>query len=199
MDLPARLSEQLSLLALGGSPDGSGLVTGLSTLVTTLGEAVSGYAGLRLTIVHSDQPVRLTAMLPPTGEPVVTSVRVPLPSLSTSSEQGGRLVVWSTVAGSLVDLAADLGYVLRPSAGAGARRAPPVLELDADLPAPGPDSGVDGLDELATLHRAAGVLIARGHHPDSVQDVLRRGAAREGVSTVAWADRLLTDPAGLTP
>jgi hypothetical protein len=192
MELTGRLVEQLSLLALGAVRDGSSLVDDLTELVSTLSEAVSGYAGLRLTLVHSGQPIRLTS-LPPVraGHQVVSSLSLALRPVSDAIEAGGRLVVWSTVAGSLVDLAADLGYVFDDADGAGRAAASSVVRLDEDLPPSGTTSGLDGLDELATIHRAAGLLIARGGDPASVQETLRAAAADDGTSTSAWAARLL--------
>jgi hypothetical protein len=192
VEQPARLIAQLSSLALRVGQDEPGLTEDLTTLVSTLSEAVSGYAGLRLRVVHSGHPVRLTALLPTRdGHPVVTSLRIPLPAASTAFEVGGRLVLWSTVSGALVDLAADVGYVLQEGGEGGDGRGPPGLELDADLPPPAGESGIDGLDELATIHRAAGLLIERGYEPGSVLATLRRRASADGLSTYAWAEQLL--------
>jgi hypothetical protein len=206
VELSTRLSAQLSLLALGSARDESGLIGDLTALVSTLSEAVSGFAGLRLTLVQGGHPVQVTSLLPAaSGQQVVTSLRVPLSKVAGAVEEGGELVVWSTVAGSLVDLAADVGYVLRgPSGTSGTsdpagRHASRELALDVDLPHAGSGSGVRGLEELASVNRAVGVLIAQGHDPRSAHDVLRRRAAEEGLSTHAWADNLLgrRDP-GLT-
>jgi hypothetical protein len=192
VELSTRLTEQLSLLALGSVSNGDGLTGDLTALVSTLSEAVSGYAGLRLTLVHDGQPVQLTAMLPPEPDlPVVTSLRMPLPDVTGALEDGGELVVWSTVPGSLVDLAADVGYVLHDRRDGTAGDASPAVALDDDLPRPGAASGVRGLDELATVHRAAGLLIEQGHDPRAAHDVLRRRAAEEGLSSYELAERLL--------
>lgn len=190
VELSRRLSEELSFLALGVERDGDGLQDGLATLVSTLSGAVSGFVGLRLTIRQSGHPVQLTALQPSrAGDQVVTSLRLPLPLVSRTFEEGGRLIVWSAVRGSMVDLAADLRYVLcATSEGSRPDRA---VQLDIDLPLPEVVSGVDGLAQLATVHRAAGLLIGRGHDPDSVHDALRDGASAAGLSTHAWALRLL--------
>jgi hypothetical protein len=192
VELSTRLTEQLSLLAVGSATDGTGLTADLTDLVATLTDAVSGFVGLCLTVVHDGHPVELTAMLPPTSaRTVVTSLRMPLPAVSDAFEDGGELVVWSSVPGALVDLAADVGYVLHDRSDGPAGRASPVVALDDDLPRPGAVSGVRGLDELATVHRAAGLLIGQGHDPRSAHDVLRRRAVEEGLSSYELADRLL--------
>ncbi|HEY0240935.1 MAG TPA: hypothetical protein VGC37_20075 [Friedmanniella sp.] len=193
MELSERLLAQLSLLPTGAERDGSALVDDLAALVTTLSEAVSGYAGLRLTLVHSGHPVQVAAMTAVRpGQEVVTSLRLALGPVSDAFEEGGRLVVWSTVPGALVDLAADLGYVFL--AGGTTRSGPPVVDLDADLALPPTISEVTGLDELATIHRAVGLLIGRGHDPATVHQTLRDGADGDSTSTYAWAVRLLGRP-----
>lgn len=194
VELAGRLVDQLSTLALGSARDGTGLVEDLAALVSTLSEAVSGYAGLSLVLVQSSQPVRLTAMLPARpGHEIVSSLRLALQPVVDTFEEGGRLLVWSTVPGSLVDLAADLGYVFATADGAG-RPGSAVVDLDQDLPATGTTSGVEGLEELATIHRAAGLLIERGEDPASVHQTLRAGATGAGTSTYAWATALLSEP-----
>ncbi len=194
MELSTRLAEQLSLLALGSVGDGPGLADDLSALVATLREAVSGYAGLRITLVQGGHPVQLTAMDPPaSGRRIASSLRVPLAPLSGASGEGGELVVWSSVPGALVDLAADVGYVFHGPPGEARRPGSAGVELDADLPGPHAGSGVHGLDELATVNRAVGVLIGQGQDPRTAQDLLRRRAADEGLTAHAYAARLLRE------
>jgi hypothetical protein len=192
VEVSARLTAQLGRVALGILSDRTSLVEDLSTLVVTLATSVSGYAGLQLTVVHTGHPVRLTTLVPPHPDrSVVTSLRLPLSPVASAFEDGGRLVLWSTVPGALVDLAADLAYVLRDPRDEAVARASPVVELDVDLPMPDAESGVDGLDELATIHRAAGFLIEQGHDPTTVHDTLRAAASANGLTSYAWAERLL--------
>lgn len=189
MELNSRLSAQLSTLALGVSRDGRGLTDQVSTLGSALAEAVSGYAGLRLTILHRDHPVQVTSLVPgPLSGAVVTSLRVLLRRAAGAADDGVRLVVWSTVPGALVDLAADMAHVLDGPPGS---PAPSAVALDDDLPLRPTTSGVEGLEQLATINRAAGVLIARGHDPRTVHEALREGAARDGSGILAWAERVL--------
>jgi len=192
VELSTRMSDQLSLLALGTVHDGSGLVGDLAALTSTLTEAVSGYAGLRLTLLHADRRVRLTALSPVAeGRDIVTSLRMPLPTVAGTTGEGGDLVVWSAVPGALVDLSADVGHVLSDPADRLVPSTPSLVELDSDLPTRGTRSGVQGLDELATISRATGVLIALGQDPRTVHDVLDARAAAEGLTAEAWSERLL--------
>jgi hypothetical protein len=194
VELSTRLSEQLSGLALGSVRDGPGVAGDLTALITTLDEVVSGYAGLRLTLLQSGYPVELTALpRQEPDQPVVTSLRIPLPPVVGVVEESGRLVVWSTVPGSLVDLAADVGYVFRGTGRATSSQVTSSVVLDADLPPPGTRSGMQGLDELATVNRAVGLLIGQGHDPGSARDVLDRRATEAGLSTYELAARLLQE------
>ncbi|MBB3326655.1 hypothetical protein [Microlunatus antarcticus] len=191
VELSAQLVDQLALVALGDARDGDGLVSDLDALVTTLHGAVPSFLGLRLTLVHSGLPVQVTSLLPGwTDGAAVTSLRLALAPVSRAFEAGGALVLWSGVPGSLVDLAADLGYVV---ARGGNDAGSPAVELDRHLPPSGITSGVEGLDELATVQRAAGLLISAGHDPVAAHETLRVGAADHGSSTYEWAVRLLDE------
>jgi hypothetical protein len=112
------------------------------------------------------------------------------------------------VAGSLVDLATDLGYVLKTATitddpkldgavreGEGqagpAHVRPPLLLLDADVPPNPAVSGLTGLSEMSAVDRAVGIMIERGHHPDVAYDALSEQAATAGVETYVYAVQVL--------
>ena len=65
------------------------------------------------------------------------------------------------------------------------------IALDADLPPPTLVSGLTGLDELATINRAVGLLIDQGHHPVQAHATLQRHAAGAGIAPHVYAARLL--------
>jgi hypothetical protein len=177
---------------LTGSLDGERpvLENQLIALTQILRRAVAGSAGLRLTVVHCGHSVTLDA----TDADARTSLGLPLPVLSPDHEPGGRAVFYSSVPGALDDLAADLTHVLGRGRGLAV-----TAELDADLPAGTGGWLITGLDELATLNRAAGVLIDQGHHPDAVHQVLR-GRAAAGLTPLAHARQLLdAQPRGPHP
>lgn len=159
------------------------LVAQVFGVLDALGAAVSGPAGLHLRVIHSGQPVTMTLTL---TDRVQTSLRIPLTLLSPTHQPGGQIVFYSTVPGAFVDLAADLTHTLhRPSS------ASETVALDVDLPAGPARSVLTGLDELAALHRAAGVLIDQGHHPDDVHQVLQDRAAAHQMTTLALARQIL--------
>lgn len=159
----------------------------LAGLITDLQDAVSGYAGVALTVVQAGQPVILSTVPAAAVETVRTSLGLSLPLLSPDFEDGGRVVLYSTTPGSLVDLAADLRHVLSPAAAPDA----PAPELDADLPPATTSSWIDGLTELATVNRAIGILLEQGHDPDSGLELLRRQAVAAGVPVHVVATELL--------
>ncbi|SDT10202.1 hypothetical protein SAMN04488543_3036 [Friedmanniella luteola] len=145
-----------------------------------------GHAGLRLTVVHSGHPVTLTAVTAERAEATRTSLGLPLPLLSPAYEPGGKAAFYSTVPGAFVDLAADLTYVLDRS-----RTRAVTIELDGDLPLVTSGVLVTGLEDLAALNRAAGILIARGQDPGTAPQALRTRAGVAGLTPLAYAHRLL--------
>ena len=185
--LPRHLLVHLHQLAAGVGGRPSTLTDPLTALATDLQEAISGYVGIALTVVRGGQPVVVTAVHPGQVETVTTSLGLPLRLLSPEFEAGGRAVFYSSTRGSLVDLAADLRHALSPHA---ARHAP-APELDADLPPAGTSSGITGLNELATVNRAIGILLEQGHDPDSGLHLLRRRALAAGVPVHVVAAELM--------
>ncbi len=187
MNSPIDLLAHLHQLAVSVG-DGPAHLTGLvDALVDDLHQAVTGYAGLAVTVRHAGHPVTLTAAVPGLIEAAATSLRLPLRLLSSSYEEGGGAVFYSTVAGALVDLAADVRYALGSASDA---RDEPVL--DEDLPPASTTSGVTGLAELATIYRATGVLLQQGHDPDALLEALRQQALAAGVAVHVVAARLLS-------
>ena len=183
--------DHLHRLALAVGGDDPQFRDDVVRLTALLEQVVSGYVGVVIAIVHTGHPIVLT-VLHENESPAVTSVGVRLASVSTSSEVDGRAVVYSDTPGSLVDLAADLAYALtdRPDDTHGMAGSRPV-ELDVDLPFTATESTITGLDELATIHRAVGYLIDRGHHPETAGDTLQGHALAAGLTTHAFAVQLL--------
>ena len=106
---------------------------------------------------------------------------------------------YAGIPGAFVDLAADLDYLYRaldpgftPSDADGDRdgHRPAVGSMSTCHPV-SVVSGFSGLIEYATINRAVGVLIDRGHRPDHAHAVLRRAAAAEGLALPDYAARLL--------
>jgi hypothetical protein len=209
VDVPTALLSDLAQLADSVDLDAALLQTPLSALVGELRAAVGSYRGLQLTVVRDGQPVTLTDISDPDEDgSIVTSLRVPLSVLGSSHDARSRVVFYASVAGSLVDLATDLGYVLKTATitddpkpdgavrdGEGQARPahvrPPVLLLDADVPPNPAVSGLTGLSEMSAVDRAVGIMIERGHHPDVAYDTLSEQAATAGVETYVYAVQVL--------
>lgn len=181
MDVPAALLRDL--LALSVSVDGDDVHDPgpeLTALVTALRTAVPSYRGLDLTLHDHGQPVILSSFLPGAEGKIATSLRLSLAGLSAGFDSRSQVIFYATTPGAFVDLAADLGYALG---------APAVL--DADLAPQTLVSQLTGLEDLATINRAVGMLIEQGEDPAEAHATLRRSAAAAGVDTHVYAARLL--------
>ena len=189
MVLPRTLLAHLHQLAADVDDRPTALTGALTNLATDLGHAVSGYAGVTVTVVQGGHPVVITALVPDRVATVATSLGLPLRLLTPACEDGSRAVFYSATPGSLVDLAADLRHVLSSVA---TPRSPLLApELDVDLPPVRTSSGVSGLTELATINRAVGVLLEQGHDPDAALVLLRQRARVTGVPVHVVAAELL--------
>jgi hypothetical protein len=155
----------------------------------------------------SGYPVVLTDLLP-SARPgwTTSSLRIPFSALGTAHNRGSKTVLYAHTPGALVDLAADLGYALnapvvstRPAidgvnpdddelAPLGAERR---LVLNADPLPHTAVSGITGMSELSAINRAVGMLIERGHTPDSAHRTLRDRATAAGVDPHVYAAQLL--------
>ena len=199
MDLPSDLAAHLRDLveSVGASDDT--LSGSLAALVEDLRTAVSSYQGLRLTLVLEGWPVTLTAFGYIDGERPATSLRLALSDLGPDFDPDSRIVFYAATPGAFVDLAADLDYAHRvrgsgstADAADGDRDGHRTADrLDIDLPPVSVVSGFAGLTEYATISRAVGVLIDRGHSPDHAHATLRRDAAANGMALPLYAARLL--------
>jgi hypothetical protein len=210
VEVPTALLSDLTKLADGVGLDAGLLQAPLKALVAELRAAVGSYRGLQLIIVRDGQPVTLTDVSGPDEDgSITTSLRVPLSLLGPAYDGGSRVVFYASLAGSLIDLATDLGHVLKTAtitaddpdrdravrdgdgrAGSAHVRSP-VLLLDADVPPNPAVSGLVGLSEMSTVDRAVGIMIERGHHPDVAYDALTEQAAAEGVETHVYAVHML--------
>jgi hypothetical protein len=175
VDISAALAADLAALTDGLGDPQVDLETQLRTLAADLARAVASFSGLTMTIRLDDRAVSFSAGAG-AGDGIgaaEASVEIPLSPL-TGAQDGSSLLVFAAVAGAFVDLAADLSYILDLN--------PVLLVLDQHLHlAATPDgAGMAGLDEYSLVNQAIGVVIARGHTPDSALEELRRLAALDG-------------------
>jgi hypothetical protein len=185
VNLSAALAADLGLLSAAIQHADGGLGPVVESLDTQLQVAVDSYVGLTITIAAEGHRISFTTSEP--GVTAHTSLSIPLTAVA-GSESGSSLVLYATVPGAFVDLAADLGWVLEIK--------PMALLLDQHLAVPAPSDGVTGLREHATINRAIGALIERGHTPESARNELRRHPGLDGGDVAAAAQRILD---GLRP
>ena len=202
MDLSTGIAAHLYVLVKSIGAGDDTLTGSLAALAVDLRTAVTSYLGLRLTLVLDGWPVTLTAFGDIDGVRPATSLRLTLSSIGPGFDPESRVVFYAASPGAFVDLAADLSYLHRVRGPAGTAYADgeverdgrrPAVALDVELPPESVASGFSGLTEYATINRAVGVLIDRGHQPERAQATLRRGAAAHGLALPAYAAKFLLE------
>jgi len=168
--------------------------TDLADLVSLLHDAfvvaVPSALGLAFTIRASPAEVTVST-LDGAATAVATSLQVPLGSW-TDLEPGSAVIFYAATTGALVDLAADLGWLLNLRSD---------VVLDGHLPNAQQPEATSGLAELSVIQQAVGVLIDRGRTPQAGRDELQT-LARESDRTVhavaaqVIRDRPSADPPG---
>lgn len=182
MDISTTLAADLEhLLRVLDLPDVD-LAQTVHDLRVKVERAVPSFVGLSLTLPVRGQPVTLTSVTHdrPTA---ASSLRLPL-DLASAARLGGEIVLFASTPGAFVDLAADLGYVLKADDGD--------IQLDQSLPTPS-RSGLFGVSKLAMVNRARGVLIGRGLTPEEAEIRLESDAVLRGVEVYQVAASVLSD------
>ena len=186
MAISPALAADLAALTDALDHDDVDLETQLDAFTAGVTLAVASYLGMRMTIAVNGCEVSFSAPdnLATTTPAIGTSLLIPLTVVS-NAQPGSTLVLYAATPGAFVDLAADLGYALGPDHTA--------LVLDEHLggPANGSGSGAHGLDGYSTINRAVGVLIGRGHTPESAHEGLARFAGLDGRDMRAAAEQVL--------
>ena len=186
MDMSGALAARLAALADPGV-DLPGMVEAVHDALLA---AVPSGLGLSITIRGGATDVIVTTVEP--GAVAAASLWVPLEALA-DVQRGSCVVFYAGTPGSLVDLAADLGWTLRLEIVWADLPLENTLVLDRHLVLD-PDAGsVSGLSELSVVDRAVGVLLARGHTPDLAVRELRTAADKSHLSVPAVAARLMSD------
>lgn len=171
MDISAALAAQLALLTQALDNPGIDLEAGLHAFTADVKVAVASYTGMTMRIELDGHDVSFTVHDDVTVEPA-TSLLIPLATLTpavTPIDAGSTLLLYAATPGAFVDLAADLSYALGIE--------PAALVLDDHLGRPADPGRLTGLDAHFAIDQAIGVLIDRGHTPESARDELHRLAA----------------------
>jgi hypothetical protein len=182
VEISAALSTDLKALTDLLDEPGTDLEATLQALAADTRQAVDSYLGLTMTLVIDGYPITLTTVEPVEVE---TSLRLPLSALGNAGLLGA-LVFYAGNPGAFVDLAADLSFAL----GLG----PDVVALDQDLTPisdPAGLTGLTGLAEMSQVNQAIGILIERGHMPDSARTELHRLANLAQTTPHAAAHQLI--------
>lgn len=182
MDISAALAAHLAVLTQALDIPDIDLEHGLQALTVDVKLAVASYTGMTMTIALDGHDVTFTVRDGPPSQVAATSLLIPLAALPTT-DTASTLLLYAATPGAFVDLAADLSYALRVD--------PPNLVLDGHLPAPAASSGMTGLDTHFAIDQAIGVLIDRGHTPETARDEVHRLAGLDHGDLRAAADQII--------
>jgi hypothetical protein len=167
MDPFGRLSQQLGDLTLTLDDPGTDLKAILDVLCDDLTAAVPSFLGLTMTLNLDGGAVALTTV--DSGPALVAGAWIEVALAMPRAEDAATLVCYARDPGSFVALAADTCLVGRSGHSV-------ILEGElSTTPATAP--GISGLDSVAAVNRAIGVLISRGDSPAQANEELRHRAA----------------------
>jgi hypothetical protein len=197
VDISAALAADLAALTDSlGNPE-IDLQTQLRAIAADLKRAVASYTGMTMTITLDGHDISFTTADGVDTAATETSLNIPLSAL-TAAQDDGSLVIYAATVGAFVDLAADLSFVLNIDNAA--------LVLDEPAPhrftATHDRPGMRGLDEFSRMNQAIGILISRGHTPETARLELHRLANLDGGHLHKAADAVLmslTNRSGTPP
>ena len=190
MELSAGLAADLARLTDALDDPATDLADLVSLLHDAFVVAVPSALGLAFTIRASPAEVTVST-LDGAATAVATSLQVPLGSW-TDLEPGSAVIFYAATTGALVDLGADLGWLLNLRAD---------VVLDGHLRPTHPHEVTSGLAEMSVIQQALGVLIDRGMTPQAGRDELEHLARESGTTVHAVAAQVIrncptADPAG---
>jgi hypothetical protein len=165
LDISAQSAADLAVLshALDGDAD---LETTVRDFAAAAKIAVASFLGMTVTVIAGGHEVNFDMQERAGAEfEIAASLLIPLANI-TVTKAGSCLVLYAATPGAFVDLAADLTYALQVG--------PDALIVDAHLNPSFDDAGPDGLADMTHINQATGILIGRGHTPDSASTELRR-------------------------
>ena len=181
MELSTELAAQLSTLGSSAVQ----LPDAVEELHGMLLAAVPSALGLSVTVHISEIDLTMTTVSE--GVRPQTSLGVPL-SMWGGFEAGSEVVLYASTAGSLVDLAAELSWALGLNITWTGQPGDHMLVVDQHVT---PVPGMSGMDDLAAVNQAVGVLLSRGSTYDIAVDDLQRAATQANTSIGAAAKSLM--------
>jgi hypothetical protein len=185
VEISAGIAADLALLAQALDDPRVDLETGLRTLAADVEHAVASFTGMTFTIALDHHEVRVAVGHGTTDPLAGASLLIPLSDVAPGSR--GSLLLHAATPGAFVDLAADLAYALGID--------PAALVVDAHLDPRSAESAAIGLADQIAINQAIGVLIGRGHTPESASRELDRRAERDPAGLPAAAERIIRSAA----
>ena len=174
--------ETLENLGRGSGPPGHDLVAALRSLEGNLRVAVPSLRGLAVTLVVEGQPVELVSVpATTTSAEIRSSLQISLAPVLPNAVDG-RLTLWA----GETDAFAETEALLRSTHDLQHVRVRTDLVGQREL-----TSRLTGLDELATINRALGVLIGQGHDLAGARAELRDRAATAHLAVAGAAAEVL--------
>jgi hypothetical protein len=182
--IPSALAEELVLLTDALDIDGVDVASTMQLLTSAVVAAVPSYVGMSVRLTSAYGPVDLaTTRGRDPVESVATSIRLPLVSEHPTLIPPVVIVLYASVPGAFVDLAADLAWLTG--------RSLDDIGLDTDLHAVAPARTVASLSSLSIINQAVGVLVGRGLTPEEALDELDTVGSRPAIDRHANAVAVL--------
>jgi hypothetical protein len=183
----AALAADLGLLTEALDRPGVDIEATLEQLVLVAAQAIPSYLGLTVSLVTRDDDLAFSTL---THENeiarITTSVRIPLGPRRSSPDPegpGSVLILYASVPGAFVDLAADLAWLTS--------RALQDVRLDDDVTAASVRHLAPSLSDRSSIDQAIGVLIGRGRTSGEARDELTDLATASDVTLASAACALL--------
>lgn len=189
MDISAELAADLAALTQALNNPDIDLEAELRTFAADVKHAVASYCGMTMSIALDGHDVSFSVHDDARSKPA-TSLLIPL-GLLTETAAAGMLLLHAVTPGAFVDLAADLSYALGID--------PLHLVLDGHLDPPGDSTGMTGLHDHFAIDQAVGILIDRGHTPETAREELRRLAAADHGDLRTAANTLIRNTSATPP
>jgi hypothetical protein len=166
----------------------------LRDLTRDLKSAVDAFVDVEVTIFADlGLPITLTDFTDGADPAVIRgSFRLVLAALQ-AADSIGHVTFYASRPGAVVDLAADLTYVLARAAIETSTSALS-LHVDEQLQPTNRQADLTGIEEASIVGRAVGVLVGRGLPPQHAGAALVLGAQRARAGVVAYARRILAGP-----
>ncbi len=182
--LPIDLTTDLALLSVALDQPDIDLRDLLASFLRESRRSVRSIVAVTITMVVGGHPYDIAAGDQSGHDVAVTSAMLPLTAMFPC-EPGTEIIFYASVPGALVDLAADLAYLLRVELD--------TIVMDEHLPPMGGASR-HSLSNLRDVNVATGMLIERGRTPEDADATLRELAEAHGITVPAAARLLIAEP-----